>query len=71
MRLRRVLVSSTELAWLGTEGLAWAEVLEGACAAFATHFRHVVAPPVEVGFGILQAEEDDDACNGNAAGPCC
>lgn len=51
----------TELTDSRTKPFVGAERLESTCAAFATHFGDVVAPPVKVGFGVLQAEEDDDA----------
>lgn len=54
----------------------WAEILVGAkcleraSITFAAHLRNIVAPPIEVGFGVLQAEEDNDARDSDATGPC-
>lgn len=37
----------------------------------ASHVANCVAPPVELGAFKLEGEEDDDACNGDTAGPGC
>lgn len=45
--------------------------LEGTSVVLTSYVANCVAPPLEFGAFKLKGEEDDDACNGNAAGPSC
>lgn len=57
---------SIEISYAGAKVLAGAEILVIARVVLAALLRDLVAPPVKIDFGVLQAEEDDDAGNGNA-----
>lgn len=57
-----------ELAYPGAKVFALGQVLDGAGVTLAALVRDVVAPPVELGLGPLEGEEDDDAGDGDAAG---
>ena len=49
--------------------LGLVERLQRAGRAFAAVVGNLVAPPVELGLRPLDGEEDDDARDGDAAGP--
>ncbi|VTO92591.1 unnamed protein product [Fusarium graminearum] len=54
-----------------TKVVAAVQRLKGASVVFASCITDGIAPPLEFGTFELEREEDDDACNGNAARPSC
>lgn len=58
---------SVKLPYARAKVLAVAEVLVIARVVLTALLRDLVAPPVKVDLSVLQAKEDDDAGNGDAA----
>lgn len=61
----------SEFTQLRAEEVSRLERLESASVTLAALIGYAVPPPLQLGLGPLQCEEDDGAGNGDAARPRC
>ena len=66
MECRNILLEVTSP---GAEVFARSECFEGTGTALTPFVRDFVAPPLKLNICPLESEEDDDASDGDAAGP--
>jgi hypothetical protein len=68
---KQIPVASVEIADSGPKVLPISQLHQRAGVVLTALVGNLIAPPVELLLGELKAEEDDDSCDGDAAGPGC